>query len=128
MYIVNKSRRHLAVWRTGLNQVNELEDISEDYISVRNRNVAAQHLRSWRMHIFQLRGPAMQSDLFRQRSERLKLRLMLRLWRQKLKAKHMPDMDSNEMTTIENTDRAHTAPITPRRSTRRYAWRNTYSR
>ena len=76
------------------------------------------------MRLFQLRGPAMQADMFKHRSQRLKLRLILRIWREKTHTQKELD----DTTTIEGSDRAHTAPITPKRSTRRYLWRNLHSR
>lgn len=80
------------------------------------------------MRLFQLRGPAMQADLFKQRSQRLKLRLLLRIWREKAVAKKASDVDTTTSSTIDTSDRAHTAPITPKRSTRRHLWRNLNSR
>ena len=70
----------------------------------------------------------MQADFFKQRSQRLKLRLMLRIWRDKLRAKNASDVDSTKSSVVGDSDRAHTAPVTPRRSTRRYLWRNLNSR
>ena len=79
------------------------------------------------MRLFQLRGPALQADMFKQRSQRLKLRLILRIWREKTHTQKESD-DTRKISTIGGLDRAHTAPITPKRSTRRYLWRNLNSR
>ena len=69
----------------------------------------------------------MQADMFKQRSQRLKLRLILRIWREKTHSQKGSD-DTTKTSTIGGSDRAHTAPITPERSTRRYLWRNLNSR
>ena len=79
------------------------------------------------MRLFQLRGPAMQADMFKHRSQRLKLRLILRIWREKTHTQKESD-DTTKSSMIEGLDRAHTAPITPKRSTRRFLWRNLNSR
>jgi hypothetical protein len=104
--------------------------LSNEQVDLRNHLLAMQLIRTWRMRIFQLRGAAMQAELFKQRSQRLKLRLMLRIWKGKSKEHGATDqeVDTTTLSQIGNSDRAHTAPLTPKRSTRRYAWRNLHSR
>jgi hypothetical protein len=117
----------LGMWHRAFDHAKDLSEMSESYLLARDRSIAVEQLRTWRMRVFQLRGPSMQADLFKQRSQRLKLRLMLRIWKDRLKSKSA-DNDTDSLSSLAASDRAHTAPITPRRSTRRYLWRNTYSR
>jgi hypothetical protein len=69
-----------------------------------------------------MRWHAEQADLFNQRSRRLKMRLVLRMWKEKVAARKIID-DSLSSSVLEDSIRAHTAPITPR-PTRRHLWRN----
>jgi hypothetical protein len=121
-------RCHYNNWRVLIGRLNYLSDIADEYSTHRDESNSAQFLRTWRMRIFQLRGPAMQAELFNQRSKRLKLRLILRSWREKLRLKTAVDSDMTEQSLTDRSDRAHTAPITPNRSTRRHLWRTLNSR
>jgi len=114
-------------WKMAFGRIMDLSDHFNDHLLVRNQILAMQLLRAWRMRLFQLRGPTMQADLFKQRSERLKLRLILRIWREKTSAKKGLD-EENTISTLEDSDKAHTAPVTPKRSTRRLLWRTLNSR
>jgi len=126
--ILNFCRGYYRKWRALYCRLSDLSDAAEDYVQNHTEVKAAQCLRTWRMRIFQLRGPAMQADLFNQRSKRLKLRLMFRIWREKLKSKDLSDNELSNSVSNGLPDRAHTAPLTPTRSTRRYLWRNLNSR
>lgn len=121
-------RYHYNTWRALLGRLNNLSDIADEYSMIRDESNAAQFLRTWRMRIFQLRGPAMQAELFNQRSKRLKVRLVFRSWREKLKSKRPLQIDMTEQSLTDRSDRAHTAPLTPNRSTRRHLWRTLNSR
>jgi Sfi1 spindle body protein len=121
-------RFHYNGWTASIIRLRQLEDMLDDYAMARNEDTATQHLRVWRMRLFQLRGPAMQADLFNKRSQHLKLRLLLRIWREKERARKTSSTDLTIPMTTEASDRAHTAPITPNRSTRRYLWRHLNSR
>jgi len=116
------------MWREALCRVDELSEILDDFLLDQDEDMTKEYLRIWRLRIFQLRGKTMQAELFQQRSGRLKLRLIFRIWRDKVRAVHTTDIQSTRSSTIELSDRAHTAPITPHRSTRRYLWRNLNSR
>jgi len=124
----NYTRSQLGMWREALGRVDELSGILDGFLLDQDEDMAKECLRIWRLRIFQLRGKTMQAELFQQRSARLKLRLVFRIWRDKLKAVHTTETQSTSVSTIELSDRAHTAPITPHRSTRRYLWRNLNSR
>jgi len=103
--------------------------LAHGYMEDRNHLTLMQHLRVWRMRVLQLKGPQMQAHLFLQRSQRLKIRFILRAWRERLKLKRVTLEDNFALSgTHEHPDRAHTAPITPTRSTRRLLWRNLNSR
>jgi hypothetical protein len=115
-------------WRTSYGRLSDLSNVSEDYALSRTELNATQYLRTWRMRIFQLRGLAMQAELFSQRSERLKSRLLFRIWMKKLKSKDLSDNEPSSSVRNGTSDRAHTAPLTPKRSTRRNLWRNLNSR
>lgn len=115
-------REHLIRWRAVCSEIRQLQDVAGDHLFLRNHVLLAQHLRAWRMRLLQLKGPQMQALLFIQRSQRLQLRLMLRLWKNKLRIKR-EIQDSSVLS-----DRAHTAPITPTRSTRRLIWGSLHSR
>lgn len=121
-------RCHYNNWRVLLGRLNNLSDIADEFSANHDESNATQFLRTWRMRIFQLRGPAMQAELFNQRSKRLKLRLIFRSWREKLKSKMPHNSDMTERSLSDRSDRAHTAPLTPDRSTRRYLWRTLNSR
>ena len=69
----------------------------------------------------------MQAAMFKQRSQKFKLRVMLRIWRDKVIVQRTEAIDPTRLTAVGG-DRAHTAPITPIRSTRKYLWRNLNSR
>lgn len=116
------------LWRIAYDRLIILSDILDDYLFVQSQTAAIQYLRVWRMRYFQLRGAAMQADLFKQRSNRLKLRLVLRMWHHKVKAKTEENVDTTGLLAVESPDRAHTAPLTPGRSTRRLLWRTLNSR
>ena len=119
---------HYNNWRVLLSRLLNLSDIADEFSANRDESNAAQFLRTWRMRIFQLRGPAMQAELFNQRSKRLKLRMIFRSWREKLNSKMPLDSDMTERSLTNRSDRPHTAPLTPNRSTRRYLWRTLNSR
>lgn len=104
--------------------MDELSDVLDDYLLLRAENALSKHLRVWRMRIFQLRGPGMQADLFSQRSQRLKLRLVLRIWKDKAVARKDPDDSINSLVS-DNSMRAHTAQFTLRRPSRKHMLLNT---
>lgn len=70
----------------------------------------------------------MQADLFANRSQRLKLRLVFRIWREKTIAKMAVRDDRTIERTSDNLDKARTARIIPNRPTGRYIWRNLRNR
>ena len=126
MVLANHDRSQLGMWREALNRVDELSGILTDFLLVQGDDLVRECLRAWRLRIFQLRSKSMQAELFKKRSERLKFRLFFKIWRDKIRQVHTTDIQGTRSSTIELSDRAHTAPITPQnyRSTRRYLWRN----
>ena len=97
---------HYNNWRVLLGRLINLSDIADEFSANRDESNAAQFLRTWRMRIFQLRGPAMQAELFNQRSKRLKLRMIFRSWREKLNSKMPIDSDMAELSLTDRSDRA----------------------
>jgi hypothetical protein len=79
------------------------------------------------MRVFQFRGHNMQAEMFKQRSQKLQLRVMVRIWRDKVIVQRTESIDPARLIA-DGGDRAHTAPITPKRSTRKYLWRTLNSR
>jgi Sfi1 spindle body protein len=102
--------------------MEHLAEVAMNHSHERDQQRMSRSLRTWRMRVFQLRGPEMQAHRFYERSQRLKLRVVFRIWRVKASLRNVAP---NTPSVFFNTpDQAHTAPVIPSRSTRRLMWRS----